>query len=357
MSLLEARGLRKQYGSRVVVDGVDLDVNAGEIVGLLGPNGAGKTTTFRMLVGMIAPKSGEVTFAGQDVTHAPMYQRARLGLGYLAQESSVFRRLTVEQNILAVLELMTTRRGRPFRSTRAQRKARAAELLDQFGLTRLRRSNASDLSGGERRRLEIARCLVSEPMLIMLDEPFTGIDPRTIDDIQETIIALRGNGIGVLLTDHQVDRTLQIADRTYVIADGKVISHGSSLEVVNDPHVRQVYLGENINVSGIAQAVRRRSQSSVRSLLEDQAVAEALAELRTLDPIQLAGRLRPRARLSATRLIEMMEQNDPVVRERAHCVLCELLTTRLPFDPHGAEALRASQVLRIRQYLDQRLAG
>lgn len=359
MSLLEVRGLRKQYGSRVVVNGVDLDVNGGEIVGLLGPNGAGKTTTFRMVVGMIAPKAGKVTFAGQDVTHAPMYQRARYGLGYLAQDSSVFRKLTVEQNLYAILELMTTRRGQPFRSTAAQRRTRVDELLGRFGLEKLRKSVASNLSGGERRRLEIARCLVSEPMLIMLDEPFTGIDPKTIDDIQHTIIALRDNGIGVLVTDHQVDRTLQIADRTYVIADGKVIAHGTSIEVVNDAHVRQVYLGENIHVAGIAEAVQRRAQSpsSVRSLLDDQAITEALAQVRTADPIVLAGRLRPRARLSAQRLLEMMESSDPLLRDRSHRVLCELLATRLLFDPKASEPNRAQQILRIRGYLEERLAG
>lgn len=359
MSLLEVRGLRKQYGSRVVVNGVDLDVNAGEIVGLLGPNGAGKTTTFRMVVGMIAPKAGKVTFANQDVTHAPMYQRARFGLGYLAQDSSVFRRLTVEQNLFAILELMTTRRGQPFRSSSAQRRAKVDELLGQFGLERLRKSMASNLSGGERRRLEIARCLVSEPMLIMLDEPFTGIDPRTIDDIQQTIGSLRSNGIGVLVTDHQVDRTLQIADRTYVIADGKVISHGTSIEVVNDAHVRQVYLGENIHIAGIANAAQQRAQSpaSVRSLLDDQAITEALAHVRTAEPVVLAGRLRPRARLSAQRLLEMMESSDPVLRERAHRVLCELLATRFVFEPGASEPIRIQQTHRIRAYLDQRLAG
>jgi lipopolysaccharide export system ATP-binding protein len=359
MSLLEVRGLRKQYGSRVVVGGVDLDVNAGEIVGLLGPNGAGKTTTFRMVVGMISPKSGSVTFDGKEITHQPMFQRARLGLGYLAQDSSVFRRLTVEQNLFAILELMTTRRGEPFRASRTQQRERVDQLLEQFGLTRLRKSIAGNLSGGERRRLEIARCLVSEPMLIMLDEPFTGIDPKTVGDIQDIIEALKYSGIGVLITDHHVAETLRITDRSYLIAEGKMLSQGTPMEIVNDPRAREVYLGENFSATAIAEAISRRNTPavSVRALLDDQAINEALSTLPTADPIQLAGVLRPRARLSATRLLEAMESRDPMLRDRAHRVLCELLATRLPFDPQANDNLRTQQVARIRHYLDQRLAG
>lgn len=369
MALLEVRGLRKQYGSRMVVNGVDLDVEAGEIVGLLGPNGAGKTTSFRMVVGMISPKSGSVTFNGQDVTRLPMYQRARLGLGYLAQDSSVFRRLTVEQNLWAILQLMTTRRGQPYRATRKQQRARVAELLEQFGLTRLRKSQASNLSGGERRRLEIARCLVSEPMLIMLDEPFTGIDPKTVGDIQEIIEALKHSGISVLITDHHVAETLRITDRSYLIADGRMLSHGTPMEIVNDPRAREAYLGENFSAAAIVEAMARRDArptappsaavgfAPIARPLDDSAIEQALAHIGTSDPVQLAGYLRPRARRSASRLMDLMMLPDPRSRASAHRVLCELLTTNLPFDPNGSESARQRQLDRIRHYLDERLAG
>lgn len=258
MALLEARGLKKQYGGRVVVNGVDLAVNAGEIVGLLGPNGAGKTTTFRIIVGMIAPNAGKVVFNGQDITYLAMYKRARLGLGYLAQDSSVFRKLTVEQNLYAILELMTTRRGQPYRSTRRERRERVDALLERFGLIRLRKNLAVTLSGGERRRLEIARCLVSMPMLIMLDEPFTGIDPITVNDIQRIIQELRDSGIGVLITDHHVAETLRITDRSYIIADGGMFAHGTPLEIINNPQARAIYLGESFTAATLGKHVERR---------------------------------------------------------------------------------------------------
>ena len=194
MALLEVRGLVKFYGRRKVVDGVDFDVDAGEVVGLLGPNGAGKTTSFRMTTGQITPNGGEVWFNGQNVTRLPMYRRARLGLGYLSQEKSVFRKLSVEQNILAVLEMMPLCRSLGRKLTRKERYERTAQVLEQFGLTRLRKNSAARLSGGETRRLEIARCLVCEPLLILLDEPFTGIDPKTIGDIQQIVRDLRATG-------------------------------------------------------------------------------------------------------------------------------------------------------------------
>ncbi len=213
MPLLEVRGLVKYYGRRKVVGGVDFQVDAGEVVGLLGPNGAGKTTSFRMTTGQITPHAGTVWFNGQDVTDLPMFKRARLGMGYLSQETSVFRRLSVEQNILAILEAMPASRekGRPL--TRQERRQTTDRALEQFGLTRVRKNKASRLSGGEKRRLEIARCLVCEPLLILLDEPFTGIDPITIADIREIIQALRQQGIGILLTDHNV-RTLPALKRS-----------------------------------------------------------------------------------------------------------------------------------------------
>ena len=214
MPLLQAQGLVKIYGRRRVVDGVDFLVEQGEIVGLLGPNGAGKTTSFRMTCGMIEPYAGKVTLGGHDVTRWPMYRRARDGgMGYLAQESSVFRKLTVEQNLTGMMEMLGV--------DKPTRQRRCDDLLEQFQITKLRKSYAMSLSGGERRRLEIARSLVSNPKIILLDEPFTGIDPVTIANIQEIIRGLRDRGIAILITDHQVRETLQITDRSYVIRDGK----------------------------------------------------------------------------------------------------------------------------------------
>src|SRR5262245_55813720 len=242
MSLLKVRGLVKSYGRRRVVDGVDFEVNPGEIVGLLGPNGAGKTTTFRMACGMIDPDAGNVTLAGHDVTKWPMYRRAKEGgMGYLAQESSVFRKLSVQKNLLGVMELLGM--SRKIRSRRTE------QLMEQFGIAHLRRSKAMSLSGGERRRLEIARSLVSDPQIILLDEPFTGIDPVTIDSIQGIIRDLRDRGIAILITDHQVRETLEITDRSYVIRAGQVLCHGRPREVLNHPEARKYYFGEGMQMS------------------------------------------------------------------------------------------------------------
>ena len=239
--MLEVRGLVKTYGSRRVVDGVDFEVYRGEIVGLLGPNGAGKTTCFRMTCGMIEPNAGTVKLGGIDVTGWPMYRRAREGgMGYLAQESSVFRKLSVQDNLLGVMELLGM--------GRKERRQRCDELLEQFDIVHLRKSLAMSLSGGERRRLEIARSLVSNPKIIMLDEPFTGIDPVTIDSIQEIIRRLRAGGIAILITDHQVRETLQITDRSYVIRQGKVLCHGSPQEVLDHPDARKYYFGEDMSL-------------------------------------------------------------------------------------------------------------
>jgi len=239
--MLEVRGLVKTYGARRVVDGADFEVYAGEIVGLLGPNGAGKTTCFRMTCGMIEPNAGAVKLGGIDVTGWPMYRRARDGgMGYLAQESSVFRKLSVQDNLLGVMELLGMGR-------KARRK-RCDELLQQFDIAHLRKSLAMSLSGGERRRLEIARSLVSNPKIILLDEPFTGIDPVTIASIQEIVRRLRYNGIAILITDHQVRETLQITDRSYVIRQGKVLCHGSPQEVLDHPDARKYYFGEDMSL-------------------------------------------------------------------------------------------------------------
>ena len=239
MPLLEAKGLVKSYATRRVVDGVSFSVERAEIVGLLGPNGAGKTTSFRMTCGMVEPDQGKVLLGGQDVTSWPMYRRAKAGMGYLAQESSVFKKLTVEQNLLGVMELL----GKDWKT----RKRICDDLLDQFKITHIRHSKAGNISGGERRRLEIARCLVSDPEIILLDEPFTGIDPKTIESIQEIVRELKSRGISILITDHQVRETLEITDRSYVIHKGSVLCHGTRREVLNHPEARERYFGNNID--------------------------------------------------------------------------------------------------------------
>jgi lipopolysaccharide export system ATP-binding protein len=252
MPLLQVEGLVKTYGNRRVVDGVSFSVEAAEIVGLLGPNGAGKTTSFRMTCGMIEPDEGQVVLQGREVTTWPMYRRAREGgMGYLAQESSVFRKLTVEQNLLGVMELLGF--------DRVTRRRRCEELLEQFGIARLRKSRASSLSGGERRRLEIARCLVSNPEIILLDEPFTGIDPVTIENIQKIIQDLKARGISILITDHQVRETLQITDRSYVIVQGQVLCHGTPQQVTQHPKARELYFGSSLE-KGLASPSPSPSQ-------------------------------------------------------------------------------------------------
>ncbi|NMC18913.1 MAG: LPS export ABC transporter ATP-binding protein [Thermogutta sp.] len=241
-AVLAVCGLVKSYGPRKVVDGVSFEVWPGEIVGLLGPNGAGKTTSFRMTCGLIRPDEGTVYLLGKDVTQWPMHRRAREGgMGYLAQESSVFRKLTVEENLLGIMELLGF--------DRKSRVLRCRQLLEQFGLAPLRKSRAGSLSGGERRRLEIARALVSEPKIILLDEPFTGIDPVTIDAIQAIIRNLRERGISILITDHQVRETLQVTDRSYVIRAGRVLCHGSPQEVLENPEARKHYFGDDMQLS------------------------------------------------------------------------------------------------------------
>src|SRR5438128_314758 len=275
MPLLEVRGLVKYYGRRKVVGGVDFQVEAGEVVGLLGPNGAGKTTSFRMTTGQITPHAGTVWFNGQDVTDLPMYKRARLGMGYLSQETSVFRRLSVEQNILAILEAMPASREKGRSLSRQERRQTTDRALAQFGLTRVRKNKASRLSGGEKRRLEIARCLVCEPLLILLDEPFTGIDPITIADIRQIIQDLRNQGIGMLLTDHNVREALKITDRSYLIKDGKVRTHGSPQQIIHDPIAINEYLGTGFNddtFGGLAPAAAARPVEAPREQAPEPAV-------------------------------------------------------------------------------------
>ncbi|HWV79907.1 MAG TPA: LPS export ABC transporter ATP-binding protein [Hyphomicrobiaceae bacterium] len=233
---LTAVGVRKSYKRRLVVRGVDLAVRRGEAVGLLGPNGAGKTTVFYMITGLVPADAGYITINGQDVTRLPMYRRARLGIGYLPQEASIFRGLTVEQNIMAVLELVEPNRRR--------RREQLDELLEEFRITRLRKSPSIALSGGERRRCEIARALASRPVFMLLDEPFAGIDPIAVGEIQQLVRHLTQRGLGVLITDHNVRETLSLVDRAYVIADGQVLTQGSPSEIITNEDVRRVYLGD-----------------------------------------------------------------------------------------------------------------
>ena len=237
---LVVTGLRKSYRMRPVVRDVGLEVQRGEVVGLLGPNGAGKTTCFYMITGLISADSGEISIDGRDASTLPMYRRARLGLGYLPQEASIFRGLTVADNIRAVLELVE-----PFRS---KRERMLEDLLAEFSITHLRRTPATALSGGERRRVEIARCLASKPSFILLDEPFAGVDPIAVGDIRGLVSHLKDRGIGVLITDHNVRETLGIIDRAYILHEGQVLMSGAPDDVVNDVNVRQVYLGERFRV-------------------------------------------------------------------------------------------------------------
>ena len=235
MILLETRGLVKRYGGRAVVDEVSFMVNQGEIVGLLGRNGAGKTTSFRMTIGMINPDQGTVVFEGIDVTRMPMHKRCRRGMGYLSQEPSIFRRMTVRQNVMAIME--TTR------LSRRERQGRCDQLLEQFSLAHVARQQARTLSGGERRKLEIARALVTNPAMILLDEPFSGVDPIAVEDLQREILGLKARGISILLTDHNVRETLSVTDRSYIMDDAKVICQGPPRELVNNELVRRTYLG------------------------------------------------------------------------------------------------------------------
>ena len=240
MSLISTDKLVKEYRKRRVVNGVSVFVEPGEIVGLLGPNGAGKTTTFNMVVGVVRPDAGAVKFEDRDVTRKPMHQRARLGMGYLTQEPSVFRKLTVEQNILAILETC--------KMDRHERTVRLKYLLDELDLSRLAKSRAYTLSGGEKRRLEITRALVTSPKLLMLDEPFAGIDPIAVYEVQKIIRKLKDRGLGILITDHNVRETLKLVDRAYLIHKGEVIYEGSGEAMLNDPKAREIYLGPEFNM-------------------------------------------------------------------------------------------------------------
>lgn len=238
--IIHTKDLVKQYHNRTVVNEVSINVNQGEIVGLLGPNGAGKTTTFYMVVGLIRPDKGNVFLNDQNITTLPMYKRAQMGIGYLPQEASVFRKLTVEDNIMAVLEMT--------KLSKTERKHKMEELLTEFRLTHVRKNNGDSLSGGERRRTEIARALAVNPSFILLDEPFAGVDPIAVEDIQTVVARLKHKNIGILITDHNVNETLSICDRAYLLIDGKIFKHGTAEELAEDEQVRRLYLGRNFEL-------------------------------------------------------------------------------------------------------------
>jgi lipopolysaccharide export system ATP-binding protein len=364
MAILEARGLVKFYGRRKVVDGVNFDVDVGEVVGLLGPNGAGKTTSFRMATGQITPNGGgRVYFTGKDVTPLQMYLRARLGMGYLAQETSVFRKLSVEQNILAILEVIPRHRTKGRKLTRYERYEMTDKVLAQFGLTHLRKNNAARLSGGEKRRLEIARCLVCDPLLILLDEPFTGIDPQTIEDIQQIIRDLRNQGIGILITDHRVREILSVTDRSYLIKAGQVICHGTPQEVVNNPVAIREYLGSSFTHDQFGQptlpmsadhpVLRADSRESIHAVVEQEKMRSLIDQLRQGDT-NAAAELRARGQTVIPVLLEAMERNDVEVRRVAFELYRQLAPGPVDFDPYAPSVVRRQQLAHLRERFERK---
>lgn len=359
MAILEVRGLIKFYGRRKVVDGVDFDVDAGEVVGLLGPNGAGKTTSFRMTTGQITPNDGLVRFDGQDVTQLPMYRRARLGMGYLAQETSVFRKLTVEQNILAILEAMPVCRSLGRSLTRKERWERTDVVLEQFGLVRVRKNNAARLSGGEKRRLEIARCLVCEPLLILMDEPFTGIDPKTIADIQQIVLDLRRQGIGILLTDHNVREALKITSRSYLIKDGKVRTHGTPQQIIHDPIAISEYLGASFNDNSLTapeptSPPEPAPEQAVHLVLEQEKIHRLIERLKTADHASATAELQRHGPAAVPSLLEALERRDVELRRQAYQVLQSIVKGPVLFDPYAPEAQRRQQLTDLREKIDRK---
>jgi lipopolysaccharide export system ATP-binding protein len=381
MALLEVRGLVKFYGRRCVVNGVDFDVNAGEVVGLLGPNGAGKTTSFRMTTGQIAPNQGRVSFNGEDVTGLPMYLRARLGMGYLTQESSVFRRLTVEQNVLAILEVLPKSRtlGRPL--NRKERWERTEKVLSQFGLNTVRKNSASRLSGGEKRRLEIARCLVCEPLLVLLDEPFAAVDPLTKADIRSIVQEMANTGIGVLLTDHDVREVLRITTRSYLIKDGKVRTHGTPSQIVRDPIAISEYLGTGFNDNSFANPnppsaapspksaptpaaspatlefaspAVRPTMSATQLVLEQERLQRLVEGLKTPDQARAAAELAQRGMGAVSILLTALERRDAELRQQVVAVLQAILKGNVAFDPYAPEVIRKQQLAALREQFERK---
>lgn len=367
MAILEVRGLVKFYGRRKVVDGVDFDVNLGEVVGLLGPNGAGKTTSFRMTTGQVTPNEGKVLFNGHDVSRLPMYKRARLGMGYLSQETSVFRKLTVEQNILAILEVMPVYRSLNRKLTRAERWDKCDKVLAQFGLSHLRKNNATRLSGGEKRRVEIARCLVCDPLLILLDEPFTGIDPQTITDIQNIIRDLRSLGIAILVTDHRVREALTITDRSYIIKAGKVRTQGTPQQIVHDPVAIQEYLGNSFADDPLGHLAAPPTPAatfpasaaaaptlSIHQVVEQERLHRLVDRLRTEDHAAAAFELLQRGPAAVPALLEALGRRDVEMRRRACEVLRAILQGNIDFDPFASEIQRRQQIDQLRERLERK---
>ncbi len=400
MALLEVRGLVKYYGKRCVVSGVDFEVNAGEVVGLLGPNGAGKTTSFRMTTGQIVPHRGTVWFNGQEITSLLMYERARIGMGYLPQEHSIFRGLNVEQNILAILELVPSLRSLNRAPTRSERWELMEAMLHRFGLVKVRKNLATRLSGGEKRRLEIARCLVCEPLLILLDEPFTGIDPITIAEIRQIVLDLRNSGIGILLTDHNVHEALKITSRSYLIKDGKVRTQGTPAQIVRDPVAISEYLGAGFSeatykydnvvgeapvttpqtvTSAIEQAklsqtpqaptpdspatlefsrpvAAKPAVSAVQMVLEQEKLLRLVEQLKTAEQPAAAQELAKKGLAAMPTLLNALERRDVDLRQQVVQVMQTILDHPVPFDPYAPEAARKQQLAALRE-LFERKAG
>jgi lipopolysaccharide export system ATP-binding protein len=366
MDTLIAEGLGKSYKGRQVVRGVDLRISRGEVVGLLGPNGAGKTTSFRMITGQVTPYAGTVLFNGHDVAQLPMFRRARLGLGYLPQQSSVFRKLTVEQNILAILEVLHSYRSLGRKLTRAERYKKTDEVLERFGLSHLRKNNASRLSGGETRRLEIARCLVCDPLIILLDEPFAGIDPQTVADIQQIIRGLKEQGIGILVTDHQVREILAVTDRIYVVQAGKVLMHGTPQQIVSDATVIKEYLGSNYaneTVHGLppqpppsapAQAALLPRREPVHPIGEQGQLRSLIEQLKTPERASAAFELLQRGDEAILPLLGALERRDVEIRLVAFELLKQLIGDGAEFDPHAPEAHRRRQLAVLRERLERK---
>jgi lipopolysaccharide export system ATP-binding protein len=408
MALLEVEGLVKYYGRRAVVNGVSFDVNAGEIVGLLGPNGAGKTTSFRMATGQVKPNEGKVAFNGEDVTTLPMYQRARRGMGYLDQAPSIFKKLSVEKNLLAILEALPRSRKLGRKLSRAERWERTNEALARFKLDVVRKSTAGRCSGGEKRRLEIARCLVCEPLLILLDEPFAAVDPKTTEDIRANIRELADAGIGILITDHNVREVFRTADRVYLITAGKVVTSGTPHQLVNDQIAIDAYLGRSFEEDGFTRQFHSRTTvtgaaataapaaaarpgpfapitpgpafpaapptppspfsvtpppvggptgSAVSAILELEKLRRAVEKLADDHTLRAATvELAARGLAAVPALLEAMERREAVLRKRAFEVLKFLAKEHAPFeyDPEANTEVRLRQVAYLRVRLERR---
>jgi lipopolysaccharide export system ATP-binding protein len=385
MALLEVRGLVKYYGRRCVVRNVDFDVNAGEVVGLLGPNGAGKTTSFRMATGQIAPHKGRVFFTGMDCTGLPMYQRARLGMGYLTQEKSVFRRLTVEQNVIAILEVLPKSRTLGRALNRKERWERTEKMLTQFGLNHVRKNLAMRLSGGETRRLEIARCLACEPLLVLLDEPFAAVDPLTKADIRGIVQEMANTGIGVLVTDHDVREVLKITTRSYLIKDGEVLTKGTPAQIIRDPIAIKEYLGTGFNDNTFAgdarpsqpppmalppesitklpaatpptlEFVQPATQpfSAAQLVLDQEKLQRLIEGLKTPDSAHAAAELTGRGGTAIPMLLTALERRDAELRQQVVAVLQGILKRSVPFDPFAPEIVRKQQLAALRDQLERK---